>query len=240
MESGPLATEELARFTAITRLFGAAVWPYYRRMRSLGYWPVRPQSISRPGSRYDLPLCWGQGRFSSGHVPVWMYPEMASPAATAGLCQDLRAFVAEQPSMGSNFATFIASFTGPQPEDWSHFDVRIRRQLQCLRDMDSYEYDRETRPTPSHCALRSALRDGPSSSSSFTPQAPIGPVVSPGPPWSSTPATNLSVCARRESSRDFSRWSKRENVRCRRASTGVRRSQRSQHALNRLVMLPSG
>jgi uncharacterized protein len=92
-----------------------------------------------------FPCVGAKAAFNQGTYRFGMYPEMASRAATAGLYRDLQAFVAEQPAMGSNFATFVASFTGPHPDDWRYFDVRICRQLQSLHDMESHEYDRRTR-----------------------------------------------------------------------------------------------
>ena len=91
-----------------------------------------------------FPCVGARAAFGQDTYRFGMYPEMASAAATAGLYQDLRAFVAEQPSIG-DFATFVASFTGPNPEDWRYFDLRIRRQLQGLHDMDTHDDGRRLR-----------------------------------------------------------------------------------------------
>jgi FPC/CPF motif-containing protein YcgG len=145
MESGPLATEELASIHSNYSAFRSGRLALLSKDEEPGLLARFVHNQFRAlVLDTTFPCVGAKAAFHRDTYRFGMYPEMASPAATAGLCQDLRAFVAEQPSIGSNFATFIASFTGPQPEDWSHFDVRIRRQLQFLRDMDSYEYDRET------------------------------------------------------------------------------------------------
>jgi uncharacterized protein len=146
MESGPLATEELASIYSNYSAFRSGRLVLLLKDEKPGLLAQFVHSQFRALVLHTTFPCVGaKAAFHRGTYRFGMYPEMASPTATAGLCQDLRAFVAEQPAMGSNFATFIASFTGPQPEDWSHFDVRIRRQLQSLHDMDSHEHDTSTR-----------------------------------------------------------------------------------------------
>lgn len=71
-----------------------------------------------------------------GHYRFGMYGEMSSPEATAGLARDLWSFVQEQPSFGSDYTTYIASFAGPVVADELAFEEQLWQQLQCLHDLD--------------------------------------------------------------------------------------------------------
>lgn len=77
-----------------------------------------------------------------------MYPEMNSAEATAGLCRDLFAFVQEQPELGSNFTTFVASFAGPNPVDEEHFENLLWQQLQSLHEHDTSTWDAKVSSDP--------------------------------------------------------------------------------------------
>lgn len=77
-----------------------------------------------------------------------MYPELNSAGATAGLCRDLFAFVQEQPEMGSNFTTFVASFAGPNPTDEKHFEKLLWQQLQRLHEQDTATWDGQVSSDP--------------------------------------------------------------------------------------------
>lgn len=104
----------------------------------------------------NYPCVGARAAFNQGAYRFSMYLDMASPEATAGLCVDLRAFVAEQPRMDSPFTTFVASFTGPHPKDWKQFNFRVCRQLQALHDVDPHECNPSTCPDPED--LRASFR----------------------------------------------------------------------------------
>lgn len=65
-----------------------------------------------------------------------LYPEMNTPAATAGLAHDLWTFVQEQPTIDPDFSTFVASFTAPVVADEYEWERLVWAQLQSLHDLD--------------------------------------------------------------------------------------------------------
>ena len=79
-----------------------------------------------------------------------LYPELVSPEATAGLARDLFFFAGEQPVIGSDYTTFVASFHGPVPVDEMHFEELLWAQLQCLHqhDREHHGWDPHVSPDP--------------------------------------------------------------------------------------------
>ena len=79
--------------------------------------------------------------FSQGTYRFGLYPELGSSEAIAGLGKGLGTFVVEQPTLGGDFTTFVASFVGPVPEDEEHFERLLWQQLQGLHDIDIHSWD---------------------------------------------------------------------------------------------------
>ncbi len=65
-----------------------------------------------------------------------LYESMGSPGTTAGLARDLFEFVEDQPSLESEFTTFVASFRGPITPDEGQFEKLLWAQLQRLHEED--------------------------------------------------------------------------------------------------------
>lgn len=87
-------------------------------------------------------VCVGaMAAINEGTYRFGMYGTMDSSEATAGLCRDLFAFVDEQDEIDSNFTTFIASFSSPNPNDEKHFEHLVWNQLQSLHDHDLCVWD---------------------------------------------------------------------------------------------------
>ena len=65
-----------------------------------------------------------------------LYDSLGSPGTTAGLARDLFEFVEDQPSLESEFTTFVASFGGPITADERQFEKLLWAQLQRLHEED--------------------------------------------------------------------------------------------------------
>ena len=65
------------------------------------------------------------------------YDEMATPDATSGLARDLYHFLSEQPSLDSEFTTFVATFSQPVIHSEENFEKLLWKQLQMLHEVDS-------------------------------------------------------------------------------------------------------
>jgi FPC/CPF motif-containing protein YcgG len=88
-----------------------------------------------------FPCLGARSAVNRGSYRFSLCPALASSAATAVLSRDLSAFVAEQPSLGADFTTYIASFAGPVPDSEKHFERLLWRQLQRLSDRDTAAWD---------------------------------------------------------------------------------------------------
>ena len=65
-----------------------------------------------------------------------LYDSLGSPGSSVGLARDLFEFVEEQPSLESEFTTFVASFEGPVTADEGSFERLLWAQLQRLHEED--------------------------------------------------------------------------------------------------------
>jgi uncharacterized protein len=88
-----------------------------------------------------FPCLGARAAFNQGAYRFGMYAALASDGATAALRDDLLAFVAEQPGMGSAFTTFVASFDGPLPRDERDFERLLWEQLSRLAEFDTAVWD---------------------------------------------------------------------------------------------------
>ena len=78
---------------------------------------------------------------NSGSYRLGVYPELGSPAATAGLARDLAAFTRQVDDIDAAFATFVAVFERPQDTDEDSFERALWAQLQGLHDADPVPWD---------------------------------------------------------------------------------------------------
>jgi FPC/CPF motif-containing protein YcgG len=79
----------------------------------------------------------GKSAVRRGSYRFGFYPALGSPEAAAGLARDLCTFVAELPSFGDSFSTYMASFCGPEMGGEQAFETRLWRTLQQLHDRDA-------------------------------------------------------------------------------------------------------
>lgn len=95
--------------------------------------------------------CTGaQAAFRQEMYRLGVYPELASPKATAGLARDLFTFVEEQKRGSTRFATFIAAFAGPRDLGEEEFESQLWEQLNRLHDLDRahHRWDPRTSSDP--------------------------------------------------------------------------------------------
>lgn len=98
-------------------------------------------------------ICTGAtAAFGQEAYRLGVYPELGTPEATAGLAHDLFTFLQERARLGSEFATFVAVFAGPQELDEDQFEGRLWDQLQKLHEMDAehHGWDPEVSSDPDH------------------------------------------------------------------------------------------
>jgi FPC/CPF motif-containing protein YcgG len=65
-----------------------------------------------------------------------LYGEMSAEETTRSLAFDLCEYARERPSMGTDFATFVACFRRPAPPDEREWERALWSQLQALHDLD--------------------------------------------------------------------------------------------------------
>lgn len=73
----------------------------------------------------------------NGGYRIGHYDELATPTATAGLAHDLYHFLSEQPSLDSEFSTFVATFSQPVIHSEEQFEKLLWQQLQLLHEADA-------------------------------------------------------------------------------------------------------
>lgn len=73
---------------------------------------------------------------NSGVYRLGVYGDMTDGGALAGLARDLFTFTQEQPTLGSDFTTFAASFAGPEGMGEEEFELHLWTALQTLYDVD--------------------------------------------------------------------------------------------------------
>ena len=88
-----------------------------------------------------FPCVGARSAMHQGTYRFAMYGELGSAEATAALCRDLRAFVAEQPATGHPPNTFVACFAGPTATDDAAFRSLVRLLTDGLVDDDAEPWD---------------------------------------------------------------------------------------------------
>jgi FPC/CPF motif-containing protein YcgG len=84
----------------------------------------------------EFPCVGGKAAISGNTYRFGLYAEMNSTAATEGLAHDLWEYAQERPAWETDFATFVASFTGPVVTGELEWEKMLWSQLQSLHDLD--------------------------------------------------------------------------------------------------------
>ncbi len=82
-----------------------------------------------------------RGAVQRGTYRLGVYPDMATPDATAGLVRDLWTFTREQDKWGGEFSSFAAVFEGPTALEETDFEASLWTQLQALHEADAENWD---------------------------------------------------------------------------------------------------
>ncbi|MET0994851.1 MAG: guanitoxin biosynthesis heme-dependent pre-guanitoxin N-hydroxylase GntA [Mycobacterium sp.] len=86
--------------------------------------------------RVDYPCLGARSSFRRKLYRFGVYPDMGSAAIARALCHDLYEFANELHDPEIGFASFIATFLGPEITDERHFEGLLWDQLQQLHDVD--------------------------------------------------------------------------------------------------------
>lgn len=87
--------------------------------------------------RVDYPCLGARSSFHRKLYRFGVYPEMGSGSFARALCHDLYEFAHELHDPEVGFASFVASFLGPEITGEEHFERLLWNQLQQLHDIDS-------------------------------------------------------------------------------------------------------
>lgn len=110
--------------------------------------PLRPSTPAKPGllrMHADLrekvlddryPCLGARSVFNSSQYRLGLYAELGSPEAALGLCHDLYEFSHQYLSIGNNFVSFLAGFTGPTIDTEPQFERLLWDQLGLLHEID--------------------------------------------------------------------------------------------------------
>ena len=142
-----------------------------------------------------FPCLGARAALNQGTYRFGMYAELASDEATRALGDDLLAFVAEQPSLGSAFTTFIASFAAPSRSTSGTSSASSGSRPPASPSPTTSPGIPASRPTRTTRGSPSASAGGPSSWSGCIRGARAGRAASPGRRSSSTLTTSSSTCA---------------------------------------------
>ena len=145
-----------------------------------------------------FPCLGARAAFNQRAYRFGMYAGLGSDEATGALRHDLRAFIAEQPAMGSAFTTFVASFDGPLRATSGDFERLFWQQASRLAAPMTWPGTRRCRRIRTTPDSPSASAGGPSSCSGCIRGVHAGRAASRGRRSSSTPTTSSSGCVRPE------------------------------------------
>ena len=91
--------------------------------------------------RPEFPCVGARAAFNSGSYAVAVYDQLASEAATANLARDLFEFTRSEIREASEYATFVAVFSGSDGVDELGFERLLWEQLQKLNQLDAAQFD---------------------------------------------------------------------------------------------------
>ena len=92
-------------------------------------------------TRQEFPCVGARAAFNSASYEVAAYGDLASERATAALAHDLFEFTQSDIRARSEYATFVAVFSGPGAMDEAEFERRLWRQLTLLNLADAPHFD---------------------------------------------------------------------------------------------------
>lgn len=82
----------------------------------------------------EFPCLGAKSLVNQGGYRFGFYGELAAPCTTAGLAHDLTRFVEERPSIGTEFSSYIAAFSGPKVIEPVEFEALLWDQLSALHE----------------------------------------------------------------------------------------------------------
>lgn len=91
--------------------------------------------------RQEFPCVGARAAFNSGSYVVAVYDDLASNAATAALARDLFDFSRSGMREASEYATFVAVFSGVEGSDEVAFERALWSQLQKLHELDAPQFN---------------------------------------------------------------------------------------------------
>lgn len=89
----------------------------------------------------EFPCVGARAALNRGTYRFSLYEELDSEAATRGLARDIHRFIREEPHLGGEFTTFIASFQGPKVIEPEQFETLLWAQLRRLHEVDDEPWD---------------------------------------------------------------------------------------------------
>lgn len=98
------------------------------------------EAVRRMISDANYPCVGAKSALATGAYRFGQYKALASADAVAGLARDLCAFTAELAHMPARFATFLATFSGEEPDGEAAFEEKLWATLQALHDEDAGEF----------------------------------------------------------------------------------------------------
>ena len=98
--------------------------------------------------RQEFPCVGARAAFNSGAYAVVVYDELGSDAATTNLARDLFEFTRSDIRGASEYATFVAVFSGGPPTDELQFERALWEQLQKLNQLDAEHFDWDPMASP--------------------------------------------------------------------------------------------
>ncbi len=96
----------------------------------------------------EYPCLGARSVFQRDRATVYVYDELAGEGVAEQLLADLRMFAAEtDPEQG--FASFVATFRGPEVLDEQHFERLLWSQLEQIHSVDDATWNTAVSPDPS-------------------------------------------------------------------------------------------
>ncbi|MEX2373018.1 MAG: YqcI/YcgG family protein, partial [Dehalococcoidia bacterium] len=96
----------------------------------------------------DFPCVGARSALNQASYRFALYDELGTEAATAGLARDLFTFVQEQPSIGGEYSTFLATFDHPKTLTPLDFERLLWAQLEALHALDGSAWDASVSADP--------------------------------------------------------------------------------------------
>jgi hypothetical protein len=152
-----------AQSTYASWLDGKIVYPFETERSPSPLAGLVHQSFRSHVLNQEFPCVGAKAAINNNAYRFGFYPEMNTQATTAGLAYDLWEYTQERPTLGTEYATFIATFAAPVPNNEREWERLLWSQLQNLHELD--------RPHHAWDATVSSDPDDPAFSFSFAETA---------------------------------------------------------------------